>query len=85
MAHWHYKLCIFRSARLWFTDCTHSMCDVTRLCIMLNLNVGKGRQVMNALILAIYQRRGFKCMRFLQNWQETMHLNIRWAKILVQN
>ena len=31
MAHWHYKLCIFRSACLWFTDRTHSMCDVSRL------------------------------------------------------
>ena len=45
MAHWHYKSCIFGSACLWFTDRTHSMCDVTLL-RMLDLNVGKGRQVM---------------------------------------
>ena len=48
MAHWHYKLCIFRSACLWFTDCPHSMCDVTRL-RMFDLNVGKGRQVMKCI------------------------------------
>ena len=24
-AHKHYKYCIFRSAYLWFTDCTHSV------------------------------------------------------------
>ena len=26
MAHYPYKSCIFRSACLWFTDCTHSTC-----------------------------------------------------------
>ena len=57
MAHWCYKSCIFRSACLWFTDRTHCMCDATRL-RMLDLNVGKGRQVMKCIqqasILAIY-------------------------------
>ena len=50
MAHWHYKMCIFRSACLWFTDRTHFMCDVTRL-RMLDLNVSKGRQVMKCIQL----------------------------------
>ena len=31
MAHWRYKSCIFPSACLWFTDRTHSVCDVVRL------------------------------------------------------
>ena len=48
MTHWCYKSCIFHSACLWFTDCTHSMCDVTRL-RMLDFDVGKGRQVMKCI------------------------------------
>ena len=51
MAPWHYKSCIFRSACLWFTNRTHSICDVSRL-RMLNLNVGKGRQVMKCIPLS---------------------------------
>ena len=50
MAHWCYKSCIFRSACLWFTNRTHYMCDVTRL-LMLDINIGKGCQVMKCVQL----------------------------------
>ena len=53
MAHQRYKLCIFCSACLWFIDRTHSVgyhtcANAARLC-MLDLNVGKGCQVVQCV------------------------------------